>query len=337
MARSAVADRERQCVILGIETSCDETAAARRHRRRRDPRRTSSPRRPSCTPATAASCPEVASRRHLELVVAGRPRGARRGGRRRSTTSTRVARHARARADRRAARRRSPPRRRSPGRAAAARRRSTTCTATSPRSTSQPEPLEPPFLCLLASGGHTLLLDVRDRAGFDVLGHDARRRRRRGVRQGRAPARPRLPGRRGDRPARARRRSRGVRRSRSRACRASTSPSPGVKTALLYAVRDLDADGARARAAPTSRRRYQRAIVARARRADARRRSSSGASGSRSSAASPRTPSCAPRCRTRPLAPLALCTDNAAMIASAAPLHRAAAADPLRLDAYAVA
>ena len=34
----------------------------------------------------------------------------------------------------------------------------------------QPEPLEPPFTCLLASGGHTLLLDVRDRTGFEVLG-----------------------------------------------------------------------------------------------------------------------------------------------------------------------
>jgi N6-L-threonylcarbamoyladenine synthase len=33
-----------------------------------------------------------------------------------------------------------------------------------------PDPLEPPFLCLLASGGHTLLLDVRDHSGFDVLG-----------------------------------------------------------------------------------------------------------------------------------------------------------------------
>jgi N6-L-threonylcarbamoyladenine synthase len=31
-------------------------------------------------------------------------------------------------------------------------------------------PLAPPFLCLLASGGHTLLLDVQDHAGFDVLG-----------------------------------------------------------------------------------------------------------------------------------------------------------------------
>src|SRR5205807_1593770 len=32
------------------------------------------------------------------------------------------------------------------------------------------EPVEPPFLCLLASGGHTLLLDVRDRSGFRRLG-----------------------------------------------------------------------------------------------------------------------------------------------------------------------
>jgi N6-L-threonylcarbamoyladenine synthase len=34
----------------------------------------------------------------------------------------------------------------------------------------QPEPTEPPFVCLLASGGHTLLLEVHDRSGFSVLG-----------------------------------------------------------------------------------------------------------------------------------------------------------------------
>ena len=34
----------------------------------------------------------------------------------------------------------------------------------------EPEPLEPPFLCLIASGGHTLLAGVRDRGGFEVLG-----------------------------------------------------------------------------------------------------------------------------------------------------------------------
>src|SRR5204863_6918712 len=31
-------------------------------------------------------------------------------------------------------------------------------------------PLDPPFLCLLASGGHTLLLDVRGRGGFRAVG-----------------------------------------------------------------------------------------------------------------------------------------------------------------------
>ena len=33
-----------------------------------------------------------------------------------------------------------------------------------------PEPLEPPFLCLVASGGHTMLAAVRDHAGHEVLG-----------------------------------------------------------------------------------------------------------------------------------------------------------------------
>jgi N6-L-threonylcarbamoyladenine synthase len=34
----------------------------------------------------------------------------------------------------------------------------------------EPEPLEPPFLCLIASGGHTLLAGVREHSSFDVLG-----------------------------------------------------------------------------------------------------------------------------------------------------------------------
>jgi len=32
------------------------------------------------------------------------------------------------------------------------------------------DPLEPPFLCLLASGGHTLLAGVREHAGYELLG-----------------------------------------------------------------------------------------------------------------------------------------------------------------------
>jgi tRNA N6-adenosine threonylcarbamoyltransferase len=34
----------------------------------------------------------------------------------------------------------------------------------------EPDPLEPPFLCLIASGGHTLLAGVRERGAFEVLG-----------------------------------------------------------------------------------------------------------------------------------------------------------------------
>ncbi len=34
----------------------------------------------------------------------------------------------------------------------------------------EPEPLEPPFLCLVASGGHTLLAGVRGHEGYELLG-----------------------------------------------------------------------------------------------------------------------------------------------------------------------
>jgi N6-L-threonylcarbamoyladenine synthase len=33
-----------------------------------------------------------------------------------------------------------------------------------------PDPLEPPFLCLIASGGHTLLAAVREHGGYETLG-----------------------------------------------------------------------------------------------------------------------------------------------------------------------
>jgi N6-L-threonylcarbamoyladenine synthase len=34
----------------------------------------------------------------------------------------------------------------------------------------EPDPLQPPFLCLIASGGHTLLAGVREPSGFEVIG-----------------------------------------------------------------------------------------------------------------------------------------------------------------------
>ena len=93
----------------------------------------------------------------------------------------------------------------------------------------QPLDLEPPFTCLLASGGHTLLLDVRDR----YVGGRARARARRSTTR---PARrsTRARGCSGS-ATRAAPRSTGSRAratprrtpSRSRACRGSTSPSPG--------------------------------------------------------------------------------------------------------------
>ncbi len=50
-------------------------------------------------------------------------------------------------------------------------RPSTICTGTSPRRFSAPDPFEPPFLCLIASGGHTLLARVTDHGpGYEVIG-----------------------------------------------------------------------------------------------------------------------------------------------------------------------
>ena len=34
----------------------------------------------------------------------------------------------------------------------------------------EPDPFEPPFLCLVASGGHTFIADVRDRTGYTLIG-----------------------------------------------------------------------------------------------------------------------------------------------------------------------
>ena len=46
----------------------------------------------------------------------------------------------------------------------------TTCRVTWPPNFLEPEPFEPPFVCLLASGGHTLLAHVRDHEGYETLG-----------------------------------------------------------------------------------------------------------------------------------------------------------------------
>jgi N6-L-threonylcarbamoyladenine synthase len=198
------------------------------------------------------------------------------------------------------------------------------------------EPLEPPFLCLLASGGHTLLLDVQDRSGYSVVGttlDDAageafdKGARLLGLGYPGGPALDRAA-RDGD-PA-------------AHAFPVARVPGfdfsfSGLKTALLYTVRDLPADELERRRADLAAS-YQRAIVralverttAAAEALGAERIAVVGgvAANSELRAALP----------LATLAPLALCTDNAAMIASAA---RYAAPIPfpeyLALDAYATA
>jgi tRNA N6-adenosine threonylcarbamoyltransferase len=198
----------------------------------------------------------------------------------------------------------------------------------------QPEPLEPPFLCLLASGGHTMLLDVRthteqkllgstldDAAGeaFDKgarllgLGYPGGREIDRLAGEGDPTAHDfpvaRVPG--------------------------LDFSFSGVKTALLYAVRDLGEQELEARRADLAAS-YQHAIV---QALVERVREAAGRTGRErlaivgGVAANSELRAALPDATA---APLALCTDNAAMIASAARWTEAVPYPRyLALDAYA--
>jgi N6-L-threonylcarbamoyladenine synthase len=199
----------------------------------------------------------------------------------------------------------------------------------------EPEPLEPPFLCLLASGGHTMLLDLREHARWEVLGttlDDAageafdKGARLLGLGYPGGAAIDRLA-REGDPEA--------FSFPVARLDGLDFSFS-GVKTALLYAVRDLgdEAEARRADLAASYQRAIVRALVERTQEAAARtgaaRVAVVGGVAANSELRSTLEGAVA--------APLPLCTDNAAMIASAA---RYAEALPypryLGLDAYASA
>jgi N6-L-threonylcarbamoyladenine synthase len=198
----------------------------------------------------------------------------------------------------------------------------------------QPEPVEPQFLCLLASGGHTLLIDVPEHGAFRVLGttlDDAageafdKGARLLGLGYPGGSAIDRLAGEGNpdayDFPV-------------ARVPRLDFSFS-GVKTALLYAVRELsDAELERGRAdlAASYQRAIVRALVARAHEA-AEQTGAPKIAVVGGVAANSELRAALPEAA---FAPLPLCTDNAAMIASAA---RYAEAVPcpsyLALDAYA--
>jgi N6-L-threonylcarbamoyladenine synthase len=206
----------------------------------------------------------------------------------------------------------------------------------------EPEPLEPPFLCLIASGGHTLLAGVEDRGSFEVLGEtldDAagealdKGARLLGLGYPGGPAIERLA-RDGDPDAF----EFPVAMARNRGLEFSFS---GLKTALLYAIRRLDEDElSRGRADLASG--YQAAVVAQlvAKLERAFETAEWGAvalGGGVAANALLRERAarlCAERGLRLKLVPAELCTDNAAMIASAARfLKPAAYPDYLSWDA----
>jgi len=200
--------------------------------------------------------------------------------------------------------------------------------------------MEPPFVCLLASGGHTLLARVDDHATFTVLGRtldDAageafdKGARLLGLPFPGGPALERLA-RDGDPAAFAFPVARGL---------AGLDFSfAGVKTALLYRVRELGEARARERAADLAAS-YQHAIVQALAERCEQALTDSGAGrlaiGGGVAANGPLRERLATLSGvTLGIPPRELCTDNAAMIASAARFADAQAfPDYLSLDAYA--
>jgi N6-L-threonylcarbamoyladenine synthase len=198
----------------------------------------------------------------------------------------------------------------------------------------QPEALAPPFLCLLASGGHTLLLAVRDHAGFERLGTTLDDAAGEAFDKGARLLGLGYPGgaaidalaRKGDPDA--------------FAFPVARVPGldfsfSGLKTALLYEVRGHAAEELEQRRADLAAS-YQRAIV---RALVNRIREASSSTGLAQIAVVGGVAANSELRRALPdavFAPPALCTDNAAMIASAARFRQALRPPGyLGLDAYA--
>jgi tRNA N6-adenosine threonylcarbamoyltransferase len=190
----------------------------------------------------------------------------------------------------------------------------------------EPDPLEPPFLCLLASGGHTLLAAVRDYEGHEVLGQtlddaagEAFDKSARLLGLG-------YPG----GPAIQREAEAGDPAAFEMPVAMARDPGldfsfSGLKTALVYLCRDLGPDGVRERRADLAAS-FQAAVVgqliAKLRRALKGGKWEAVALGGGVAANGPLRAAVAELCEEAgvklKLVPLSLCTDNAAMIGSAA-------------------
>jgi N6-L-threonylcarbamoyladenine synthase len=190
----------------------------------------------------------------------------------------------------------------------------------------EPDPLEPPFLCLIASGGHTLLAGVRSPARFDVLGQTLDDAAGEALDKGARLLGLGYPG----GPAIQREAEAGdpgafefpVAMSRDPGLDFSFS---GLKTALLYATRDLGPDEAKRRRADLAAS-YQAAVVGqliakleRVLQGGEWEAVALGGGVAANTLLRERTAAvCEERGLRLKLVPLELCTDNAAMIASAA-------------------
>lgn len=208
----------------------------------------------------------------------------------------------------------------------------------------EPNPIEPPFVCLIASGGHTLLAEVREFGEFEVLGEtldDAageaidKAARLLGLDYPGGPALEKLAAR-GD-PAAF---TFPVAMSRDPGLDFSFS---GLKTSLVYRCRDLGEDGIEA-SRPDLAAGFQAAVVdqlvSKLGRALDRDDWPAVALGGGVAANGPLRQAVADLCEERgielKLVPSELCTDNAAMIGSAARYARALAyPDYLGFDAFA--
>jgi N6-L-threonylcarbamoyladenine synthase len=181
----------------------------------------------------------------------------------------------------------------------------------------RPEPVEPPYLSLVASGGHTFLARVDDPARYDVLGQtldDAageafdKGARLLGLGYPGGPELDRLA-RTGDPEV--------FEFPRSAPGELDFSFS-GLKTALLYRLRDLPADPPRADLAASYQRAIVEALVRRAEQALERERLDRLAIGGGVAANSELRAAVGGLGARVWIPPLELCTDNAAMIAGAA-------------------
>ena len=201
-----------------------------------------------------------------------------------------------------------------------------------------PDPFEPPFICLIASGGHTLLARVDDHSSYTLLGETLDDAAGEAFDKGARmlglpfPGGPALEALAADGDPEA------FKFPTARNVKGFDFSFAGVKTALLYAIRDLGEDEAKRQRADLAAS-YQRAIVealierlGRALEADGCGRV---AVGGGVAANGPLRERVAALGVESHIPARSLCTDNAAMIASAARFLPQCSPDAaLALDAY---